>query len=85
MLNNKETMKLKFYTLFFIQKIRVMSQFRIVMNTYTYKLVIQVKSMIKLTQSQTFLNFIFLMEISLGNEKNFGKWVKAWSTCQNCQ
>ena len=39
---------------------------------------IQGKSAVRVNWSKTFVDFIFLIQVSLGNEKSFGKWAKAW-------
>ena len=38
--------------------------------------IVLVKSMVEITQSQTFLGLIFLVQVSLGNEKKFCKQAK---------
>ena len=39
--------------------------------------------MVKVIQSQNFLDLIFQMQLSLGNKKSFGKWAKAWPVYHN--
>ena len=39
--------------------------------------------MVRVTWKSNVLDFIFPMPISLGNEKSFGKWVKAWFIYHN--
>ena len=34
--------------------------------------------MVRVTWSQTFIDLIFLMQVSLRNKKSFGKWAKIW-------
>ena len=46
-------------------------------------IIVQVKSAVRITQSQTFLDFIFLMQVSLGNKKCFDKWSKTLPIYQN--
>ena len=40
--------------------------------------IIQIKTVVEVTWCQTFSDITFLMQVSLGNEKSFGKQVKAW-------
>ena len=47
-------------------------------------IIVQVKRVVRATWSQTFLDFIFQIQVSLGNEKSFGKWIKTnWITNLN--
>ena len=45
-------------------------------NFFLIHNLVWVKSAVKVTQSLTFLDFIFLMLVSLGNKKSLDEWTK---------
>ena len=47
------------------------------MKRYSISQLVQIKSVLRITRSQTFLDLIFLMHVSLENKKDIGKQAKA--------
>ena len=78
--------KKKSFQYFILVKIKSKSNFFILfffIFKFFYVQVVLVKSVIRVTRSRSFLGFIFPIQVSLGNEKSFGKRVRLWPVYQN--